>query len=115
MAEFKHLFPRNTGQREDYRYGGPKPSIEFNTPTRDRAPHSQKLVEEISAAESDAAIESKEKPLEEKPQGITLDFVSDSGFKLHLQGLEMRRSGIELRNSRTDLSLIHISEPTRPY
>ena len=107
MAEFKHLFPRNTGQREDYRYGGPKPSIEFNTPTRDRASHSQKLVEEISAAESDAAIESKEKPLEEKPQGITLDFVSDSGFKLHLQGLEMRRSGIELRNSRTDGDIMH--------
>ena len=107
MAEFKHLFPQNTSKREDYKYGGSNAPIEFNTPTRDRIPHSKKLVEEISAAEADAALRSKANPSEEQPAGVTLDFVSDPGFKLHLQGLEMRRSGVELRNSRTDGNIMH--------
>ena len=41
-------------------------------------------------------------PEQEKPKGVCLDFQSDSGFKLQLDSLESRRSGIELRNSRTD-------------
>ena len=77
MAEHKHLFPQNTAKREDYKYGGPKTPVEFKTPTRDRVPHSKKLVEEISAAEADAALDVVDTPQKEKPAGVTLDFISD--------------------------------------
>ena len=107
MAKFKHLFPQNTSKREDYKYGGTNAPIEFKTPTRDRIPHSNKLVKEISAAEADAALETSDSEPEEKPAGITLDFVSDPGFKLHLDGLELRQSKIELRNSRIDGEIMH--------
>ena len=36
-----------------------------------------------------------------RPKGISLTFASHPGFKLHLQGLERRQSGIELLNART--------------
>jgi hypothetical protein len=107
MAELKHLFPPNTASSERYKYGGPNAPVEFRTPVRDRKLHGANLVQEISAAESDASRESQDLPAEEKPKGITLDFVSDPGFKLQLQGLEMRRSGVELRNSRTDGDVMH--------
>lgn len=100
MAEFKHIFPQNTSKREDYTYGKDV-KVTFNTSARDRIPHSKKLVEEISAVEAESASETTKSESEEKPAGITLDFISDPGFKLHLDGLELRRSKIELRNSKT--------------
>lgn len=106
MTDFKHLFPQNTAKREDYTYGETV-RVTFNNPTRDRVPHSKKLVEEISAAVTSATQDSGESSPEEMPAGISLDFISDPGFKLHLDGLEMRRSKIELRNSRVDGDVMH--------
>ena len=62
MDEFKHLFPTDTSSTEKYKYGGPTPRGEFNTPPRDRAPHSEQLIVEITAAEADAARESEKSP-----------------------------------------------------
>ena len=74
---------------------------------RDRIPHGKKLVQEISAVEADSESEKANTEFEEKPAGITLDFISDPGFKLYLDGLEQRRSKIELRNSRIDGDVMH--------
>ena len=107
MADLKHLLPSETGSTEQYKYGGPNPPIEFKTPARDRQPHAKKLVGEIESAVAQSVEDTESLPEEAKPKGIVLDFVSDPGFKLRLQSLEMRRSGIELRNSRTDNEIMH--------
>jgi len=103
MDEFKHLFPRDTASTEKYVYAGPRGGGEFELPPRDdRVEHGSKLVTEINSAVKSAEDEQARKPNQEKPKGVCLDFQSDPGFKLQLESLESRRSGIELRNSRTD-------------
>lgn len=103
MDGFKDLFPRNTASTEKYIYAGPRGGGEFELPPRDdRVGHGSKLVTEIRAAVQAAKDELATQPEHEKPKGVCLDFQSDPGFKLQLDSLESRRSGIELRNSRTD-------------
>lgn len=99
--ELKHLFPQETAQTEAYtapaRGGG-----EFALPPRDdRVGHGRKLVSEIKAAERTAKESVEDVSEEKKPKGTCLDFESAPGFKLQLESLELRRSGIELRNART--------------
>lgn len=103
MDELKHLFPQDTAVSELYRYGRPLPPIEFTVPSRgDRAAHGQKLVREIRAAEREIKEHIQGLPKRVPPRGFALDFCSDPRFKLKLESLDMRRSGIELLNSRVD-------------
>lgn len=103
MDGFKHLFPRGTASTEKYVYAGPRGGGEFQLPPRDdRVSHGSKLVTEIQAAEMLANEKAEAIPEPSRPKGVCLDFQSDSGFKLQLESLESRQSGIELRNSRMD-------------
>lgn len=69
--------------------------------------HGNRLVSEIQTAEANAERASSQLPPEEKPKGVVLDFSSDPGFKLQLQSLEVKRSGIELCNSRIQDEVMH--------
>jgi len=108
MARFRHLFPSGTAAQEPYTYAKKVHGGEFETPPRDDRPgHGSRLVSEIQAAEANAERASSQLPPEEKPKGVVLDFSSDPGFKLHLQSLEVKRSGIELCNSRIQDEVMH--------
>ena len=104
MPQFRHLFPINTATREQYTFAqknvrGP----EFHTPPRDDRPgHGKLLIDGVQDAEQKASAEAAQQPPENRPQGFVLDFSSDPGFKLKLESLEMRRSGIEICSSRVD-------------
>jgi hypothetical protein len=102
MEPLPHLFPRDTGTVERYTYPRSVIATEFQTPPRDRGPHSQKLVTQIKAAEQQATSEAKGRPEDQKPKGVVLDFQSAPSFKLQLKSLEFDRSGIALLNSRVD-------------
>ena len=69
-------------------------------PRDDRHLHASGLIQQIRAAERQTQSDAAVKPTAVRPKGIVLDFQSDPGFKLQLRSLEMRRSGIELLNSR---------------
>lgn len=103
MADLPHLFPANTARTELYQYARGGGGGSFETPPRDRAVHGPKLVADVQAAVAASA----PAPSEPEVRGITLDFESDSGFKLQLQSLEIRQSGIELRNSRMEGEIMH--------
>jgi len=108
MEELKHLFPKGTAATEQYTFPRKVRGPEFKVPPRDdRVGHAAKLVTEIRSAEQTARKESEAKPDEERPEGVVLDFCSDPGFKLRLESLEVRRSGIELRNVRTAGDVMH--------
>ena len=108
MARYRHLFPTGTAAQEPYTYAKKVGGVEFKTPPRDdRQAHGSRLTAEIQAAEQEAGNLAADEALEEKPKGIALDFVSDPGFKLQLQGLEMRQSGIELCNARVEDDVMH--------
>jgi len=105
MEELKHLFPQETAATEQYTYAKPVRGGEFKTPPRDdRLGHASQLIEGVQAAEEEAG--GALQPAE-RPKGIVLDFESDPGFKLQLKSLEIRRSGIELRNARTVEGVMH--------
>jgi hypothetical protein len=69
--------------------------------------HGSALIQEIQEAEQRVVADSADRPKEMRPKGVVLDFCSDPGFKLQLQSLEMRKSRIELRNSRTVDDVMH--------
>src|SRR5581483_11195295 len=102
MVDLPHLFPPATARTEPYlspRQGG---GGEFRTPPRDRVAHSAKLVGELEAAAASASAGAARPEPQPPPKGIVLDFEADPDFKLQLKSLEIRQSGIELRNSRTE-------------
>lgn len=98
MADLRHLFPHGTAATEQYTYAREVKGAPFKVPARDRVSHGSELVREIQDAERQAQVAAVE---EEEPRGVALQFESDPKFKLQLQSLEVRQSGIELRNSRT--------------
>jgi hypothetical protein len=61
----------------------------------------------MQAAELEAQSAATSRFTAARPEGTVLDFRSDPGFKLQLQSLEMRRSGIELLNSRVVDQVMH--------
>lgn len=108
MDELRHLFPKNTAATEKYKYPLRPPRIEFQLPSRgDRAGHGRGLIQQIQTAERHVQEEAEQRPKDSRPKGVALDFCSDPGFKLQLDSLEIRRSGIELRNSRTVDNVMH--------
>lgn len=98
MKRFSHIILRNTAEIEKYTATGGG-SGQFHTPPRDgRVEHGGRLVAQVQQAEKEASSEASD--MEKKPQGVTLEFQSDRGFKLKLESLERQRSGIELLNVR---------------
>lgn len=102
MAPLRHLFPRNSGVAEPYQYPHRVGGGEFDVPPRDRAPHAAALKAQIEDAVAMDLEQRAADPATTHPKGIVLDFRSDPGFKLKLESLELRRSGIELRSARVD-------------
>lgn len=101
MAELRHLFPPGTAQAEQYIYPKLFRRGDFKVPPRDgRRQHALRLIQQIQDAVSS-------RPAVAHPKGTTLDFQSDPGFKLQLQSLEIRGSGIELLNSRIVDQVMH--------
>lgn len=99
MAQHPHLILRDTGTTESYTSTSGGGGAPFSTPPRDdRRRHGTALVTSLQAAAADAAAEVAD--AEEKPEGVTLEFESDPGFKLKLESLERQQSGIELLNVR---------------
>lgn len=108
MEQLPHLFPSGTASPEQYTYPRKVRQGEFRLPPRDdRVGHGTKLIQEISAAELQATESARTNLEERRPKGVVLDFQSDEGFKLQLRSLEVRRSGIELRNSRAVGNVMH--------
>jgi hypothetical protein len=102
MPNLRHLFPRETAATEQYTYAQTVKGASFKLPPRDRVPHGSKLITDLHTAEQRAADAVAGKPEAERPKGVVLQFESDPSFKLQLRSLEVRQSGIELRNSRID-------------
>lgn len=108
MADFRHLFPKETASTESYIYPRRVGSSEFSVPPRDdRVSHGTQLANQLRNAEQIVQTQNVQLPEEKKPEGIVLDFQSDPGFKLKLESLEADKSGIELRNSRMDGDIMH--------
>lgn len=106
MPAFRHLFPPNTARTERYTYPGGGGG-DFKLPPRDRSQHGARLTQEIQAAAMQAVQAAAEKASEHEPEGLVLDFSSDPGFKLKLESLEMRRSGVELCSARIEHGVMH--------
>jgi hypothetical protein len=105
MPQFRHLFPSGTATREQYTYAREVGGAPFKTPPRDDRPaHGRQLIQSVEEAAELVRQAASQKPSEQRPKGFVLDFASDPGFKLRLESLEMRRSGIELCSSRVDES-----------
>ena len=104
MADRRHLFPHRTAATEQYTYAQKVNGAPFKLPPRDRVPHGSKLIGDLHTAQRQAGDIAALQPEEVRPKGIVLQFESDPGFKLQLQSLDARQSGIELRNSRIDKS-----------
>lgn len=102
MAPLPHLFPQNSGVAEPYQYPHKVRGGDFAVPPRDRAPHAANLTTQIEEAVAADTEQRAAQPRSTPPRGIVLDFRSDPGFKLKLESLELRASGIELRSARLD-------------
>jgi hypothetical protein len=108
MPQYRHLLPTDTAATEAYTYPKDVRQSEFKVPPRDDRPtHGGRLIGEVEGAAEEAKQAASAKPPEQKPKGFVLDFASDPGFKLKLDSLEMRRSGIELCSSRIDQGVMH--------
>ena len=108
MPQYRHLVPNHTAATEPYTYPKKPGGAEFKVPPRDDRPtHGGRLIREVEAAAEQAQLAVSERPSEQQPKGFVLDFASDPGFKLKLDSLEMRRSGIELCSSRIDQGVMH--------
>jgi Subtilase family len=103
MPRFRHLFPSGTATTERYQYARDVGGVEFKTPPRDDRPsHGHHLIQSVETAALLAAEAASRKPPAQRPKGLVLAFASDPGFKLKLESLEMRQSGVELCSSRVD-------------
>lgn len=104
MDDLRHLFPKDTATAEQYTYAGGGGG-EFKLPPRDRVPHSTKLVEQLREVEREARTDAAKAV--SPSSGTTLEFASDPEFALRLESLEVRTSGIELRNARVTDDAMH--------
>lgn len=108
MAELRHLFPPDTVHTEQYTYPRRPGGSEFAVPPRDdRQLHARLLIQQIQEADQQAQSEAASRPMQVRPKGKTLNFQSDPDFKLQLQSLELRKSGIELLNVRVADQVMH--------
>ena len=111
MPPFRHLFPSGTAKTERYTYAKGGGGAEFVVPPRDDRPtHGGRLIKDVEIAAALARQAVGQKPGVEEPKGFVLEFSSDPGFKLKLESLEMRGSGIELCSSRVDDEVMHATE-----
>ncbi|QDV73647.1 S8 family peptidase [Botrimarina mediterranea] len=110
MDPLRHLFPSVRDAAESYQYPHDvRGSGSFDVPPRDRVPHAEALTLQVEAAENAASSQPVQEG-EAAPEGLVLDFRGDPGFKLKLDSLEFRQSGIELRSARTDATgVMHAS------
>jgi hypothetical protein len=103
MAPLRHLFPPDTASAEAYLYPHKVRGGEFKVPPRDdRVAHGTMLAGQVQVAEQTAHEGAEALPDVKKPKGVVLEFSSEPKFKLRLQSLERRQSGIELCNARID-------------
>lgn len=108
MPAFRHLFPADTATTERYTYAKDVRSAKFKVPPRDDRPtHGGRLIQEVETAAAEAQQTARQKPAGEEPKGFVLEFSSDPSFKLKLESLEMRGSGIELCSSRVEDKVMH--------
>jgi len=103
MSDLPHLRIEGTETASSYVYAGPTPQgVVFNLPPRNKPVHARKLKGELAGAGAEAERRRAEKAaahpelVERQPEGVVLTFRSDPGHELKLEGLERRRSGIEL-------------------
>lgn len=109
MEPLRHLFPSVRDAAESYQYPHDVRGGSFDVPPRDRIPHAETLATQVRAAES-ASLAGPSPEEHAAPEGLVLDIRSDPGFKLKLDSLEYRQSGIELRSARTDAAgMMHAS------
>lgn len=104
MAHLRHLLPQDTKSTEIYQYPHKVGGGKFSTPPRDRVPHAASLTEQMQTALHDSADQKLNDEGREHRKGIVLTFHGDASFKLKLESLEFRGSGIELCSSRIDES-----------
>lgn len=115
MDERAHLFPTGTAATGQYIYAEPVRGGDFKLPPRDdRVGHASQLIQDIQSAEQSAKSAAAAAPHAGRPKGVVLDFCSDAGFKLQLQSLDVRQSGIELRNARTVNDVMYGTVPQTP-
>lgn len=97
MSDLSHLRLENTAEPLPYTYTGGGGSNEFRLPPRDRSPHAQKLIGEITAAQTQTDTVREQQPPEyEEINGYSLTLRSDPGFDLKLESVERLRQGVEL-------------------
>ncbi len=93
----RHL--RIEERAEAERYTTPHiPRGSFKTPVRDRLPHGEELLEQLSQAEADA----QDQQADLKQRGIVLEFRGHPDFELLLKSLEASPQKIELLNVREE-------------
>ncbi|QDS97162.1 S8 family peptidase [Adhaeretor mobilis] len=98
MDPLRHLFPKSTKSTESYQYPHKVGGGEFSAPPRDRIPHAASLVSQLLTAFDEESV-----PVgQDACQGAVLTFQSAPEFKLKLESLDFRPSGIELLNARVD-------------
>ena len=97
MSDLSHLRLENTAQSLRYTYTGGGGGNEFELPPRDRSPHAQKLIREITDAQNQADAVREQQPSEyRETDGYSLTLRSDPNFDLKLESIEKLRQGIEL-------------------
>lgn len=107
MTRLSHLILTGTASTDHYvsTAGG---SVEFRTPPRDsREGHGQLLVGQVTAAQQETAKLREDGEVVQSESGILLELRSDPGFRLRLESLERRQSGIELINVRIIDDVMH--------
>ena len=90
---YRHIFlpgPTRTQEFTNPRHGGSAPRI----PARDRVQHSDYLRQQIESVWRD--FEQRRAVVHVERHGAYIDFVSEPGFELAIQGLVSLRSGIRL-------------------
>ena len=93
----RHLRVEERAKAE--RYTAPKRSRgSFKTPVRDRLPHGEELLGQLSQAEADA----QEQQADLKQRGIVLEFRGHPDFELFFKSLEASPQKIELLNVREE-------------
>ncbi len=117
---YRHIFlpgPTRTQEFTNPRHGGSAPRI----PARDRVQHSDYLRRQIESVWRD--FEQRQAVVHVERHGAYIDFVSEPGFELAIQGLESLRSGIRLLNVRKEgadehertLATVYVPHSRRGY
>lgn len=96
MSALPHLRLENTAFSVPYTAPGGGGGGQFTLPPRDRLPHAQRLKTELGQAEAESRALRQEQGLQGEPDGDVVTVRSRRDFKLKLDSLERRQSGIEL-------------------